>query len=204
MKRISLLKKQEAAARSSGDIVGANNILAEIDRLKAGVKTASDIIKDDFQAGFEDAFTGILDGTKSVSDAFEDMGRSILQSVNKMIAQNLSEQIMGSLFKPTATSNSGGGLLGGFFSNLFGQGFASGGSFSVGGSGGIDSQPVSFMATPGEKVTVTKPDQKAGGGMTVVNNFSISAPRGTIDRDSQQQTAAAVGQSIQVAMRRNT
>ena len=33
-------------------------------------------------------------------------------------------------------------------------GHATGGSFVVGGSGGIDSTPVSFMATPGETVTV--------------------------------------------------
>ena len=67
---------------------------------------------------------------------------------------------------------------GGFFANLFNGGggmgstsggildflsqigsllgFADGGSFQVGGSGGTDSVPVSFMATPGEMVHVTK------------------------------------------------
>ena len=38
--------------------------------------------------------------------------------------------------------------------------FATGGSFKVGGSGGTDSQPVKFWATPGEKVTVTTPEQE--------------------------------------------
>jgi hypothetical protein len=33
-------------------------------------------------------------------------------------------------------------------------GFARGGQFMVGGSGGMDSVPVQFMATPGERVTV--------------------------------------------------
>jgi len=38
-------------------------------------------------------------------------------------------------------------------------GFQTGGSFVVGGSGGPDSQLVAFRATPGEKVTVARPEQ---------------------------------------------
>lgn len=38
-------------------------------------------------------------------------------------------------------------------------GFATGGTFTVGGAGGTDSQIVRFRATPGEKVTVTTPGQ---------------------------------------------
>jgi hypothetical protein len=37
--------------------------------------------------------------------------------------------------------------------------FATGGSFTVGGQGGVDSQMVSFRASPGEKVTVSTPTQ---------------------------------------------
>jgi hypothetical protein len=37
------------------------------------------------------------------------------------------------------------------------QGFARGGSFRVGGSGGMDSQMINFMATPGEMVDVRTP-----------------------------------------------
>lgn len=40
-------------------------------------------------------------------------------------------------------------------------GFASGGSFVVGGNGGTDSTPVAFMATPGERVTIETPAQQA-------------------------------------------
>ncbi len=40
--------------------------------------------------------------------------------------------------------------------------FAQGGTFTVGGSGGTDSQLVQFMATPGETVTVETPGQRAG------------------------------------------
>lgn len=39
-------------------------------------------------------------------------------------------------------------------------GFAGGGQFTVGGSGGTDSQPVAFSATPGERVSVETPAQQ--------------------------------------------
>ena len=40
------------------------------------------------------------------------------------------------------------------------RGFATGGSFTVGGSGGVDSSVVKFMATPGERVTIETPEQQ--------------------------------------------
>lgn len=43
-------------------------------------------------------------------------------------------------------------------------GFATGGSFKVGGSGGIDSQMMAFRATPGEMVDIRRPGQDMGGG----------------------------------------
>jgi tape measure domain-containing protein len=42
------------------------------------------------------------------------------------------------------------------------QMYATGGSFVVGGHGGLDSQLVSFMATPGERVTITPPGNGGG------------------------------------------
>jgi hypothetical protein len=36
-------------------------------------------------------------------------------------------------------------------------GFSTGGEFTVGGSGGVDSTPISFMATPGEMVNIRRP-----------------------------------------------
>ena len=62
----------------------------------------------------------------------------------------------------------------------FGQGmaFQQGGSFTVPGSGGPDSQLVSFAATPGERVSVTRPGQ-AGGAVqqTIIVQGSIVTER---------------------------
>lgn len=45
--------------------------------------------------------------------------------------------------------------------------FATGGSFKVGGAGGIDSQMVAIAATPGETVDVRRPDQQDGFGTEI-------------------------------------
>lgn len=59
-----------------------------------------------------------------------------------------------------------GGLAGIGSSMLAGQGlgFATGGSFVVGGNGGTDTSLVAFRATPGEKVTIQTPGQQNSGG----------------------------------------
>ncbi len=93
------------------------------------------------------ALAGFLDKTKSTSEKLKGLFKALLSSVMSMMG-------------------SGGGPLGGLFKGLLGglMGFKSGGSFNVGGSGGVDSQLVAFKASPNERVTVTKPGQTAGGG----------------------------------------
>lgn len=55
-------------------------------------------------------------------------------------------------------------------------GFAEGGSFTVGGSGGTDSQLVAFRATPGERVDIsTRSQQHAQGGGSSQGGVSLSS-----------------------------
>lgn len=83
-------------------------------------------------------------------------------------------------------------------------GFATGGDFTVGGSGGTDSQVVAFKATPGEAVSVRTPGQQAGGdGTTVVNHFNWSFGAGVTSGQVMalipgiiEQTKAAVADSV--------
>lgn len=71
-----------------------------------------------------------------------------------------------------------GGALGGFLgagntaTGLLG--FQTGGSFTIGGSGGPDSQVVAFRGTPGEMVNVQRPGQQEGQ-IVHVHNWNISA-----------------------------
>jgi len=64
-------------------------------------------------------------------------------------------------------------------------GYATGGAFTVGGTGGTDSQPVAFMATPGERVIIQTPQQQAaansgGGGGGGPVNVNVLLDRGDI------------------------
>lgn len=106
------------------------------------------------------AFEGVIDGSKSVRDAIADVLKSLAQ-----LAVN-------SAFRSLFGGGVGGG--GGLFGDLLG--FAHGGSFTVGGSGGIDSQLVAFRATPDETVEIRKPGQDRGGdGLTVAPVYNIDA-----------------------------
>lgn len=69
---------------------------------------------------------------------------------------------LGSIFSSLFSGGGGGGF--GFFGSLFrgifgGIGFATGGGFTVGGQGGVDSQLVAFRASPGERVQIKRPGE---------------------------------------------
>jgi len=138
------------------------------------------------EQGFRTFFLDVMDGQiNSVKDLF----RGLLDFVKQIIAQIMAQLIATKVLE-FGTGLLGGGLGGrlGALSasfrgaanpSLFGPGFASGGSFIVGGFGGTDSQRVGFMATPGERVIVETPDQqRSGGGMTVFNNITIQSGGG--------------------------
>ena len=84
-------------------------------------------------------------------------------------------------------------------SGLFG--FRDGGSFTVGGSGGPDSQFVGFKASPGEEVVINKPGQ--GGGRQVNVVFNISTPDADSFQRSQGQILAKTQASLSRANARN-
>lgn len=107
----------------------------------------------------------------SFSSAFENavISGGSLRSMLAGIAEDIARiALRESITRPL------GAKVGSFFSGLFG--FAAGGSFRVGGSGGTDSQLVAFKATPDETVSITKPGQSmGGGGITVHSTTNIDA-----------------------------
>jgi hypothetical protein len=96
-----------------------------------------------------------------------DVLRSLLQDLAKATASAAFRQLLSGNASSGGTS---GGILGSLFGGLKLPGFATGGSFTVGGAGGIDSQVAAMRVTPGEQVTVTKPGQSAGGAGGMVYN----------------------------------
>lgn len=70
--------------------------------------------------------------------------------------------------------------------------FADGGQFTVTGSGGTDSQTVSFKATPGEVVTISTPEDMAGGATGTIQGQSTTGPSATA---SVKEITEAIGES---------
>ena len=113
----------------------------------------------------------------------------------------------GNLFTSGAQVTLGGGDLSGIpglggsldlgMGSLYGQlpGFATGGDFKVGGSGGTDSQVVAFRATPNERVSIRTPTQGSAGeqGSSVTNNFYNNLSVG--DGVSEQKVLVALEQN---------
>lgn len=123
-----------------------------------------------FSSAFEDA---ALEGGK-----FSDVLKGIEKDVARIIVRKSVTEPIGnavsSIFNGSSGAGGGGQNIFGSIAELFG--FATGGSFTVGGSGGTDSQLVAFKATPGEMVNVQTPgQQQAGGGVTIIQNISVDS-----------------------------
>ena len=145
---------------------------------------------------------GLLKGTTTLRDAaanlFSEFGGSLISAG------------LGSL---RGSGEASGGGLASLATGLIGSllGFQYGGSFEVGGMGGIDSQVVAFRASPGEMVNVTRngsPGANLGGGadQVVVRIDDDGGLRGYVEgtskRVSVQTTQAGLGRYDQ-ARRRN-
>ncbi|RVG20297.1 phage tail protein [Sinorhizobium meliloti] len=122
-----------------------------------GAFDGMDQIGSSLSSSLSGVFQGLIDGSKSVKDVLKDL----LGQMSDMVMNQAFQAIFGG----GGMGGGGGGLFGGLFGGigkLFG--FANGGSFQVGGAGGVDSQLVAFKASPNETVSITKPGQEGGGG----------------------------------------
>lgn len=110
------------------------------------------------------ALTTAFDRAIEGGEKFSDILKGLARDLAKMVANRMFQSL---LFGNAGSGGTSTGILGSIFNGFKLPGFASGGSFEVHGSGGIDSQIAAFRATPGERVTITKPGQDMGGGGVV-------------------------------------
>jgi len=97
----------------------------------------------------------LIKGTTSLGEQLRRLAGQWANSLGQSVMTDIGTLLTG------AFGRTGGGILAGLVGGL--MGFAHGGSFAVGGYGGIDSQIVAFRASPNERVTVTTPEQSAAG-----------------------------------------
>lgn len=131
-----------------------------------------------------DGVRGLASGADKATDVVKRLAISLAEAA--LQAALLGQGPFGGAFgAPASGTSSGiGGIIGSFLKFL--PGFATGGNFSVGGTGGTDSQLVAFRATPGERVSVTPPQtpQAGNGGGTLNIRFLSSEGREVEPRQS--------------------
>lgn len=148
--------------------------------------------KSTFTEGIKAALKGDLKGF--FSKWFEDISTRALENAATALGNVLSDILA------NAFGGAGGGAGGGFFGQLAGMifggggglpGFATGGSFRVGGRSGIDRNLIAFRASKNEMVDVRKPgDFQRGSGNKVEIHFNGPVSNGREVRASAAQAAA--------------
>ena len=222
-----LVAEYEALAKASGDpklLRDADTLKLKLEELKASSHQLADKFNTLFQNASSNAFADFIGGTKSAKDAFKSFANDVVQQINRIAAQQLSQSLFGG-------GSSGGGGIGGIISGFLG-GSKGGGGFSSlfggGGGGGVpdfgtgqlvmDSYVPLAVGTnyvprdmiakihEGEAVVPKKYNVQGYGSvqpsrsMSVVNNFTLMQQT---DNRSQSQIAAAAARGISISARRN-
>ncbi|MBN7777781.1 phage tail tape measure protein [Nitratireductor aquimarinus] len=182
------LKAQWETVKSS--VTGFASDVAGSFRSVLGIKSPSRVMYEigvNIMEGLHNGMTSMSDGVKGIASSaadgitgsFEGIGTGIAEAIKgtkewKDVALDAIRSVATSIL---SNMNFGGGIFGGLLKGLLGGlvGFANGGSFRVGGSGGIDSQMVAFKASPNETVDIRKPGQDAGGGVGYAPTYNIDA-----------------------------
>ncbi len=193
----AIIAKFEEIAVASGDPVALRNLDAmklKLEELAASTTLLADRFNAIFADSFANAFTDVITGTKSVSEAFKDMEKQIVAAISRIAAQNIAESIFG--------KGGSGSFLGDLFSKIFSGGFsmpafAGGTSFAPGGIALVGERGPELVNLPrGSRVT---PNNKLGGGNVI--SINVNVPGGT-SRASADQIALQTGAAVQRAMAR--
>ena len=151
------------------------------------IKSDAELARDALSSSMETAFMSLVDGTKSVKDAFRDMASAVIKELYRIyVVKKITGMVTGFL------EGSNVPLFGG---KANGGPVASGGSYLVGERG-----PEIF--TPSTSGTIT-PNSKSGGagsGVTVVQNINISTGVQQTVRAEIRQMMPQIAQSAKAAV----
>lgn len=171
----------------------AENFKRQVDELAASADTLGNKFREIGESAFAQFFTDVVEGTKSVKDAFASMGRSIISEINKLVAQDIAKRIFGSV-GGGSSGGAGGGFLNtalSFVGSLFG-GFKAEGGPVMPGKGYIVGErgPEWFMPKTAGSIV------PAGAGGTVIHyspTFVIRGDQNTPQSRSQLASDALRG-----------
>jgi TP901 family phage tail tape measure protein len=219
------IEKRTAEYRSASNAGGPMSeadarTKATTEVLQAEQARQQGVWRDTIRGGFRAA----LDG--NIGDWFQNWWKDRVTKAMESALNTLSDAFM-RLFASIGSGGSGsGGLFGSIASAITGAfggksvaatraasfslpGFATGGSFEVGGASGIDQNVVSLRATKGEMINISRPGADTGGGR-MTNHFyndfrgadaaavpALEAKIDKLDRSLEGRSVAAVGDAIQ-------
>lgn len=142
---------------------------------------AAQAIRSQFIEVIADLGRGLQDLALAGKGSFEQLATDAITAIQRILIKMLALKAVEAIFG----SNSGAfNLVGGALGLTSGGNRAAGGSFLVGGSGGTDSQGVFLRATPGERVTVSRPESASAGAANVtvpVRVINVTDPRAALD-----------------------
>lgn len=165
------------------------------------VTAAIEATKDQNREAFREMFSGgLLAALSDGEDGVREWMRRGAERGLEQALNNLADLIF-KLFSDSMSGGSGSGIgssIGQIVSAIFGgggnsssiPGFATGGNFTVGGSGGVDSQLVRFRATPGEMVNISHGNDNGSRGSVT---FDMRGAVVTQDLLNQMNQIAASG-----------
>lgn len=133
---IELLREEQAMMEGMGNTEAVLRIEAQIIRLSAQLDLVADKFREIFENQFADAFESLLNGTKSFGEAWKDLWKNILHEINKIVARELSQQLMKVLSGKLGDNPSleGRGIFS-LMADIFAP--STGGGFSLFADGGI-------------------------------------------------------------------
>lgn len=128
--REDLAKQQEALANAAPGLetdearLRVDQTRASIDALAASAHQVKDQFKGVFEDSLVDPLVEFVNGTKTAGQAFDDFAKNVEQSLLKIAAKNVAEQIFGGLLGGSGGGGGGGGGdstagLVGMFAQLF-------------------------------------------------------------------------------------
>lgn len=194
----------ELELRRLGIKLGTEEAAAAAERIRSRVEEYEAMQEqisamDDFRSSFEDNVAGVLDGSKSISDALKDMVNDFIAQLARLAAQKFTEQLFGQM------GSGDTGAAGGWLSGLFG-------AFTARASGGPVSPGVPYLvgeqgpelivpSASGTVISAGKTASMLGGRGPTVYNFNMP---GRYDMRTQQQMAADMDRINRRATARGT
>lgn len=200
------LERVAAASQNPALVLQAEQARAALEKLRS----ESDLLGEKFESIFSgaaaEAFTDFINGTKSASEAFKSFANSVVNAINRMVAEALAKKLWQVI---TGGSGAGGGVAS-FFSNLLGGGGSgplsnltpSVGDFPLGGfAGGTDYVPRTgtYRLHQGEAVL---PAAENMGGRSVHQTLNFYV-QGTLDDRSTSQIEVATLRSARRSLARH-